>query len=38
MSSFFGPGGKLSVVWTRIVMEVPGTASLEGDTHFAKQI
>jgi hypothetical protein len=38
MSSFFGPDGKLSVVWTRIVMEVPGTASLERDIYFAKQI
>ena len=36
MSSSFGPDGKLSVVWTRIVAEVPGTATLERDIYYAR--
>jgi hypothetical protein len=38
MSSAFGPDGRLSVVWTRIVGEIPGTASLMRDIYYAKQL
>ena len=38
MSSSFGPDGKLSVVWTRIVLEIPGTASLERDIYYARSL
>ena len=38
MSSAFGPDGHLSVVWTRIVMEIPGTASLERDIYYARSL
>jgi hypothetical protein len=38
MSSAFGPDGKLSVIWTRIVLEIPGTASLERDIYDARSL
>ena len=36
MGSFFGPDGKLSVVWTRRVLSVPGVTTVTRDIYFAR--
>ena len=38
MSSYFGPDGKLSVVWTRRVFGIDGVASLARDIYFARSL
>lgn len=36
MSSYFGPDGKLSVVWTRRVFGVPGVVTVARDIYYAR--
>jgi hypothetical protein len=36
MGSFFGPDGKLSVVWTRRVLSVPGVTTVMRDIYYAR--
>jgi len=36
MGSYFGPDGKLSVVWTRYVVSVPGVATVARDIYHAR--
>ena len=36
MGSFFGPDGKLSVVWTRRLQSIPGVATLTRDIYYAR--
>ena len=36
MGSYFAPDGKLSVVWTRYVVSVPGVVTLARDIYHAR--